>query len=218
VAEDDPELAQTVAEGLRRSAMAVDVALDGVQALERVAINEYDVIVLDRDLPHVHGDDVCRRISEEPSRPRILMLTAAAAVDDRVAGLAIGADDYLPKPFGFAELVARIHALARRPTRAAPPILYAGDLRFDAARRRVERAGREIRLTAKEYAVLEVLLRAEGAIVSAEELLERAWDENIDPFTATVRVTIANLRSKLGRPPIVETLVGAGYRIKESIS
>ena len=214
--EDDSDLAQTLAEGLLQRAMAVDVALDGPEALEKIGLNAYDVVVLDRDIPGVHGDDVCRFIVEQGTGPRVLMLTASAGLEHRVEGLGIGADDYLPKPFAFVELVARIHALARRPSRADKPILRHGDLAFDVARRRVYRSGREIRLTAKEYAVLEVLMRANGAVVSAEDLLERAWDENVDPFTATVRVTIANLRSKLGPPPVVETLIGAGYRMRSA--
>ncbi len=196
--------------------MPVDVAVDGSQALDKIALSEYDVVVLDRDLPQVHGDDVCRWIVGQDVGPRVLMLTAAAGLQQRVEGLEIGADDYLTKPFAFEELVARIHALARRPARGAKPALWASDLRTDVARHRVYRAGREIQLTAKEFAVLEVLMRAEGGVVSAEELLERAWDENIDPFTATVRVTIGNLRRKLGDPPILETLVGVGYRMPAS--
>jgi DNA-binding response OmpR family regulator len=214
VVEDDLELAQTIAEGLRQHAMPVDIASDGSEALDKITLNEYDVVVLDRDLPRVHGDDVCRVIVAQDGGPRVLMLTAAAAMEHRVDGLEIGADDYLAKPFAFAELVARIHALARRPARGTSPVLRVGDLLFDVARRHVQRGGREIRLTAKEYAVLDVLMRADGAVVSTEELLERAWDENADPFTATVRVTIANLRRKLGQPPIVETLIGVGYRIE----
>ena len=198
--------------------MAVDVAVDGSEALEKISLNQYDVVVLDRDLPVVHGDDVCRLVVERGVGPRVLMLTASGGLEQRVEGLGMGADDYLSKPFAFAELVARIHALARRPFRADKPILRQGDLAFDLARRRVYRGDREIRLTAKEYAVLEVLMRADGAVVSAEELLERAWDENVDPFTATVRVTIANLRSKLGHPPVVETLIGAGYRVRRPSS
>jgi DNA-binding response OmpR family regulator len=216
VAEDDVELARTLAQGLRQLTMAVDLALDGSDALDKLALNSYNVVILDRDLPLIHGDEVCRWIAEQDSGPRVLMLTAAAGLEYRVEGLEIGADDYLPKPFAFAELVARIHALARRPARGDPPVLRAANLTFYLARRRVERAGVEISLTTKEYAVLDVLMRADGAVVSAEELLERAWDENVDPFTATVRVTIANLRSKLGDPPIVETLIGSGYRIKGS--
>jgi DNA-binding response OmpR family regulator len=217
IAEDDVELADTLARGLRRRAMAVDLAHDGSEALDKLAFSTYDVVILDRDLPGVHGDEVCRWIVERTTRPRVLMLTAAAGLRERVEGLQLGADDYLPKPFAFDELVARVHALARRLEIGQAPVLRAGDLTFDVARRRVDRAGTEIRLTAKEYTVLEVLMRADGAVVSAEQLLERAWDENVDPFTATVRVTIANLRSKLGAPPIIETLVGTGYRIKEAM-
>jgi DNA-binding response OmpR family regulator len=216
IVEDDAELADAIVEGLRQQAMVADVALDGDAALEKASMNSYDVVVLDRDIPRVHGDDVCRRIVERGAGPRVLMLTAAAQLEDRVGGLGLGADDYLTKPFAFPELVARIHAVARRPARATPLVLVAGDLTFDVARRRVWRGEREIRLTAKEYRVLEVLMRADGAVVSAEELLERAWDENIDPFTATVRVTIANLRAKLGEPPSIETVIGAGYRIRRA--
>jgi DNA-binding response OmpR family regulator len=218
VVEDERDLAQTIAHGLRTHAMAVDIAFDGEAALEKVAVNDYDVVVLDRDLPLVHGDEVCRRIVTQQSSPRILMLTAAAGLEHRVEGLEIGADDYLPKPFAFAELVARIRALARRPRPAVAPVLRAGDLTFDVPRHRVSRRGTEIKLTAKESAVLEVLMRADGGVVSAEELLEHAWDENVDPFTATVRVTIANLRHKLGEPQIVETVIGAGYRVVASPS
>jgi DNA-binding response OmpR family regulator len=213
IVEDDAELADAIVEGLRHQAMVADVALDGDEALEKASMNSYDVVVLDRDIPRVHGDDVCRRIVERGAGPRVLMLTAAAQLEDRVGGLGLGADDYLTKPFAFPELVARIHAVARRAARATPLVFVAGDLRFDVARRRVWRREREIRLTAKEYRVLEVLMRADGAVVSAEELLERAWDENIDPFTATVRVTIANLRAKLGEPSSIETVIGAGYQI-----
>jgi DNA-binding response OmpR family regulator len=216
VVEDERDLAQTIAQGLRAEAMAVDVAFNGEEALEKIGVNDYDAVVLDRDLPLIHGDEVCRRIVEMRPSPRVLMLTAAAGLEHRVEGLEIGADDYLPKPFAFAELVARIHALARRPTPPVAPVLRAGDLTFDVPRHRVSRGGTEIRLTAKESAVLEVLLRADGGVVSAEDLLEHAWDENVDPFTATVRVTIANLRRKLGEPQIVETVIGAGYRVVPS--
>ena len=216
VVEDDADLAEAIAEGLRHEAIAVDVALNGDDALAKLGWNTYDVVVLDRDLPGVHGDEVCRRIVERGTGPRVLMLTAASRLDDRVDGLATGADDYLTKPFAFRELVARVHAVGRRAVGGTRPILEARDLAFDVARRRVHRGGTEIRLTAKEYRVLEVLMRADGAVVSAEELLERAWDENLDPFTATVRVTIANLRAKLGDPPVVETVIGAGYRIAGS--
>jgi DNA-binding response OmpR family regulator len=213
VVEDDRGLADVIAEGLRRHAMAVDVVYDGSAALEKISIYEYDVVVLDRDLPVIHGDDVCREIVERGKGPRVLMLTAASDLDRRVEGLGLGADDYLAKPFAFPELVARVQALARRPERVIAPVLRAGDLTVDVPRRRVERDGRTIDLTAKEFGVLEVLMRADGAVVSAEQLLEQAWDENADPFTATVRVTMANLRRKLGDPPIVQTVIGAGYRI-----
>ena len=216
VVEDDAELARAIAEGLRHQAVAVDIAHQGDEALAKLGWNTYDVVVLDRDLPGIDGDEVCRRVVEGGTGPRILMLTAATGLDERVDGLGIGADDYLTKPFAFQELVARIHAVSRRTLRGAAPVITARDLAFDVPRRRVHRGSREIRLTAKEYRVLEVLMRADGEVLSAEELLERAWDENIDPFTATVRVTIANLRAKLGDPPVVETVVGAGYRINRS--
>ena len=196
--------------------MAVDVALDGSEALDKVNVNEYDVVVLDRDLPLIHGDEVCRAVVELGRGPRVLMLTASTGLEHRVHGLAIGADDYLAKPFAFAELVARVRALARRPSNVHRPILRHHDLEFDVAARRVFRGQREVHLTAKEYAVLEILLRAEGGVVSAEELLERAWDENADPFTATVRVTMSNLRRKLGQPQLVETVIGVGYRMGDS--
>lgn len=213
IVEDEERLAQTIARGLRREGMAVDVALDGGTALEKTTVNDYDVIVLDRNLPGVHGDQVCTALAAEESRARILMLTAAGAIEDRVTGLNLGADDYLPKPFAFDELVARIRALGRRASRPAPPILEAGDLRLDPARHEVERGGVRLDLTKKEFGVLEVLLAAEGRTVSAEELLERVWDENIDPFTNVVRVTIMTLRKKLGDPPVLETVTGVGYRI-----
>jgi two-component system, OmpR family, response regulator VanR len=213
IAEDEQRLALTVARGLRRGGWAVDVAHDGTAALERVGLVDYDVVVLDRDLPGVHGDDVCRRIVASSRSPRILMLTAAAGVGDRVAGLELGADDYLPKPFAFDELVARLRALQRRSGVASPPVLEHGDLLLDPARRQVERAGAPIALTPKEFGVLEELLRARGAVLSAEDLLHRVWDEHTDPFTNTVRVTLMNLRRKLGEPAVIETVIGAGYRI-----
>ena len=213
VVEDHEELAETVAIGLRREGMAVDVALDGAVALQRAAVYGYDVIVLDRDLPEVHGDRVCERLMEQGARARVLMLTASGGIEDRVSGLSLGADDYLPKPFAFAELVARIRALARRAQPALPPVLSSGDLRLDPAQRVAHRAGRRLDLSAKELAVLELLLSAGGAVVSAEQLLERAWDEAADPFSNVVKVTISRLRRKLGEPPIIETVPGAGYRI-----
>ncbi len=213
VAEDDEVLARAVAAGLRREGMAIDVALDGDAALERVAANHYDVVVLDRDLPGVHGDDVCRALAAERSPSRVLMLTAARSVKDRVEGLDLGADDYLPKPFDFAELVARIRALGRRAAAPLPASLRHGDLSMDPARRVAVRAGRRLPLTTKELAVLECLLAADGRPVSAEELLDRVWDEAADPFTTTVKTTIRRLRAKLGDPPVIETIRESGYRI-----
>jgi DNA-binding response OmpR family regulator len=213
VVEDEQLLADAVAEGLRRESFAVDVAYDGDGALQRLGVNEYDVLILDRDLPAVDGDEVCRRVSAEQPETRILMLTAASAVADRVAGLSLGADDYLGKPFAFTELVARVRALGRRARAATPPVLERGDLRLDPNRREVLRAGHYVVLTRKEFAVLEELLRADGAVVSAEQLLERAWDEHIDPFTNVLRVTVMTLRRKLGDPPVIETVSGVGYQI-----
>ena len=211
--EDHQELAETVADVLRSEGMAVDVALDGQAALDRAAVNGYDVRVLDRDLPVVQGDEVCRALAAGGSPSRVLMLTAAGSVEDRVDGLELGADDYLPKPFAFTELTARIRALCRRRGPALPAILSCGDLRLDPARRTAIRAGRRLALSPKELAVLEYLMAAAGRIVPAEELLERVWDEAADPFTATVKVTIGRLRAKLGDPPLIETVREAGYRI-----
>jgi DNA-binding response OmpR family regulator len=212
VVEDQVELADDIAEGLRDQGIAADVAYDGASGIERALMNRYDVVVLDRDLPRVHGDAVCAALVGAPSEARILMLTAAATVSDRVDGLNLGADDYLIKPFAFAELVARVHALARRSPATAPLVVKEG-LVFDRARRRVSRDGRPLSLTRKEMGVLEVLLVAEGGVVSAEELLERVWDEHADPFSHTVTVTIARLRRKLGEPDPIETVVGSGYRL-----
>lgn len=211
--EDHVELAETVATGLRREGMAVDVALDGNDALAHLALTDYDVLVLDRDLPGVHGDQICRSLVAERRDGRILMLTAAGTIEDRVDGLSLGADDYLPKPFAFAELVARVRALGRRSRAALPPALVHGDLRLDPANRLASRGGERLALSPKEFAVLEYLLGAAGRIVSAEELLERVWDENADPFTTTVKVTIRRLRTKLGEPPVIETVSHGGYRI-----
>jgi len=213
VVEDDEEMAQTVAVGLRRAQMAVDVAFDGPGGLERALYNNYDVIVLDRDLPGMHGDAVCAELIEARCRSRILMLTAAATTEDLVDGLNLGADDYLPKPFDFPALVARIGALARRAHPAVPPVLRHSDLVVDTARRTASRAGRRLELAPKEFGVLELLLAAKGRAVSAEELLERVWDEAADPFTAAVKITISRLRTKLGDPPIIETVAKRGYRI-----
>ena len=212
VVEDHVELAETVASVLRREGMAVDLAFDGRSALVNAGVYGYDVIVLDRDLPELHGDEVCRALLERGCDARVLMLTASTTVADRVEGLGLGADDYLPKPFAFAELIARVRALARRAQPALPPLLVHGDLTFDTARRQATRAGRRLELSRTELSLLEVLLSASGVVFSAEELLRRVWDENADPATNTVRVTISRLRAKLGDPPIVETVHG-GYRI-----
>jgi DNA-binding response OmpR family regulator len=211
--EDHEELAETVAKVLRREGMAVDVALDGNAGLYRARVYDYDVLVLDRDIPGVHGDEICRTLASEGSSIRILMLTAAAAVQDRVDGFSSGADDYLPKPFAFAELIARIRALCRRVGTPLPPTLQHGDLRVDPAHRVAVRGGERLALSPKEFAVLEYLLAARGRIVSAEELLEHVWDEAADPFTTTVKVTIRRLRAKLGEPSIIETVARGGYRI-----
>ncbi|MEV4642040.1 response regulator transcription factor [Actinoplanes sp. NPDC049548] len=213
VVEDDKEMAQTVALGLRRARMAVDVALDGRSGLDRALYNDYDVIVLDRDLPGMHGDQVCAELMAARCRSRVLMLTAAASTEDLVDGLNLGADDYLPKPFDFPALVARIGALARRAHPAVPPVLHHGDLVVDTARRAVTRGGRSLELAPKEFGVLEVLLAAGGRAVSAEELLERVWDESADPFTNAVKIVVSRLRTKLGDPPIIETVAKSGYRI-----
>ena len=213
IAEDEPRVAAAVARGLRREGMAVDVAGDGAAALLKARVAPYDVVVLDRDLPAVHGDEVCRTLAAERPDTKILMLTAAAAVDDLVDGLALGADDYLAKPFRFAELVARLRAVARRRGEPRPPLLAAGDLVLDPAARTVTRAGRPLALTAKELGVLEVLLAAEGSVVGIDELRERVWDEQLDPLSNTVRMTVMTLRRKLGDPPVVETVRGAGYRL-----
>jgi DNA-binding response OmpR family regulator len=213
VVEDHAKLALAVAAVLRREGMAADVAFDGEDALAKAAVSRYDVIVLDRDLPRRHGDDVCRALVAEGGESRLLMLTASATIDDRVEGLGIGADDYLPKPFNIAELVARIRALARRSRPALPPVLARGDLTLDPARRVATRGGRRLELSPKEFAVLELLLAAQGSVVPAEELLERVWDEAANPFTNTVKMTISRLRAKLGDPPVITTAAQAGYRI-----
>src|SRR5215468_5382952 len=213
VIEDHAEMAETVAVGLRRAQMAVDVALDGTAGLDRALTNGYDVIVLDRDLPGMHGDQVCAELVAAGCRSRVLMLTAAAASEDLVDGLGLGADDYLPKPFDFPVLVARIGALARRAHPAVPPVLRHADLVVDTARRRAWRAGRALELAPKEFGVLEVLAAARGRAVPAEELLERVWDEFADPFSTAVKITISRLRAKLGDPPLIETVPKAGYRI-----
>jgi len=213
VIEDDRELAEAIGVGLRQEQLAVDVVLDGQAGLERALVTGYDVIVLDRDLPGRHGDDVCAGLIAARSRSRVLMLTAAATIEDRVDGLRLGADDYLPKPFAFAELVARIRALLRRAQPGLPPVLVSGDLTVDPSRRQASRSGRPLDLGPKEFGVLELLLSAEGRVVSAEEILERVWDEMADPFTTAVKVTMSRLRRKLGDPPVIETVAQAGYRI-----
>jgi DNA-binding response OmpR family regulator len=216
VAEDFEVLARSIGTGLRREGMAVDVTLDGDDALEHLAATRYDVVVLDRDLPGVHGDEVSRRIAASGAGSRVLMLTAASTIRDRVEGLGLGADDYLPKPFDFAELVARVRALARRSAPAVPPVLAVGDLSLDPGRRVALRGGRRLDLSPKEFAVLECLLAAGGRVVSAEELLDRVWDEMADPFTTAVKSTIRRLRAKLGDPPVVGTVREGGYRIEDA--
>jgi DNA-binding response OmpR family regulator len=222
VVEDEAVLAAAITRGLRREGLAVDQSHDGEDALDKLAVNRYDLVVLDRDLPRVHGDEVCQRlvetngsrvVTDSGRRPLILMLTASGTVEDRVDGLNLGADDYLGKPFAFAELVARVHALGRRPGEPRPAVLERHGVRLDPARREATRDGHFLHLTRKEFGVLEVLMTANGAVVSAEDLLERVWDEHADPFTNTVRVTLMNLRRKLGRPPLIETVIGSGYRL-----
>jgi DNA-binding response OmpR family regulator len=213
VVEDAQRLADAIARGLRAEGMAVDVAYDGVEGHQKATLTRYDVVVLDRDLPEMHGDDVLTEIVSASDTTRVLMLTASSGVEDRVDGLSLGADDYLTKPFAFPELVARIRALGRRSSPAVKPVLRAGDLELDPAKRTATRSDRPLELTRKEFGVLEVLLAAGGSVVSSEELLERVWDENADPFTTTVRVTMMTLRRKLGEPGIIDTVVGSGYRL-----
>jgi two-component system, OmpR family, response regulator VanR len=213
IAEDERRLADAIARGLRREGMAVDLAPDGTDALFKARVTRYDVLVLDRDLPGIHGDEVCRAVREERPDTGILMLTAAASLGDLVQGLSLGADDYLAKPFRYAELVARIHALARRSSPSRAPVLRHRDIELDCARRSVTRSGSEVQLARKELGVLEALMASDGATVSAEELLERVWDDQIDPFTNVVRMTIMTLRRKLGDPPVIETVIGVGYRM-----
>ncbi|MBO8192009.1 response regulator transcription factor [Streptomyces oryzae] len=213
VVEDDQEMAQAVAVGLRRAQMAVDVAYDGKSGLDRALFNDYDVIVLDRDLPGRHGDEICSELVRSGRRSRVLMLTAAASAEELVDGLNLGADDYLAKPFDFPVLIARIGALARRSHPVVPPVVRHGDLVVDTARRKVTRGGRPLELAPKEFGVLELLLSAKSRAVPAEELLERVWDEAADPFTTAVKITISRLRAKLGDPPVIETVAKRGYRI-----
>ena len=213
VVEDFAVLARTIGLGLRREGMAVDVALDGNTALEHLGLTRYDVVVLDRDLPGVHGDEICRRLVADGTESRVLMLTAAGTVRDKVEGLGLGADDYLAKPFDFSELVARVRALGRRSSPALPPTLEYGDVVLDSNKRVVFRAGRRLDLSPKEFSLLECLLASAGTVVATEELLERVWDEAADPFTTAVKTTMRRLRSKLGDPPVIETVREVGYRI-----
>jgi DNA-binding response OmpR family regulator len=213
VADDERLLADTIAVGLRRAAMAVDIAYDGGQAIEKIQVNRYDVAVLDRDMPGETGDDVCRWIAEHRLATRVLLLTAACGIYDRVEGLGLGADDYLTKPFAFAELVARVQALARRTAPALPPVLECDGVVLDVATRTASRDGRPLALTHKEFGLLHALLRAQGQAVTTEDLLEQVWDEHTDPFTNVVRVTVSTLRRKLGEPQIVQTVPRAGYRV-----
>jgi DNA-binding response OmpR family regulator len=213
IVEDEPSLAETLAKGLRRRGFAVDVALDGTDGLGKALVNDYDVVVLDRDLPGVHGDEICRRLGHEGRTARVIMLTAASSLDDLVGGLSLGADDYLTKPFRFDELVARVEALGRRGGAPAPTTVAVADLVVDIGRHEVRRGDQTIRLTARELAVLELLARADGRTVSAEELLEKAWDDQADPFTTSVRVIVSRLRAKIGEPPLIHTVIGRGYRM-----
>lgn len=213
IIEDEEVLASTIARGLRREGIAVDISLDGLSGFEKASVNDYDVIVLDRNLPGMHGDEVCARLAAYGGQARILMLTALGGLRDKVAGLDLGADDYLGKPFAFEELVARVRALARRGGPPRPPVLRRRGVELDPASRRASRDGHELDLTNKEFGVLGVLLAANGDIVSSEELLEKVWDENTDPFSNVVRVTVMTLRRKLGEPGLIDTVAGAGYRL-----
>lgn len=213
ITEDELYLAEAIQTVLRREAIAADIVGDGASALEMLVVNDYDIVILDRDLPHLHGDEVCRRINTDHPEIRVLMLTAARRVEDKVAGLSIGADDYLSKPFEFSELIARLRALDRRRTPAEPTVIDYGGIRLDPFRREVTRAGHFVHLSRKEFAVLELLLRARGGVLSAETLLEKAWDANADPFTNAIRVTISTLRKRLGSPPVILTVPGVGYRV-----
>jgi len=213
VIEDERTLADAIARGLRRAGMAVDVAYDGTNGHEMAFVTRYDVLVLDRDLPGIHGDEICADLAAAGTLTRVLMLTASGTVADKVEGLGLGADDYLPKPFAFDELLARVRALGRRSSPVAPPVLTIGDVTLDPAKRAAARGGRPLDLGRKEFGLLEELLKAQGSVVSTEELLERVWDANTDPFTTIVRVTMMTLRKKLGDPPVIETVVGVGYRI-----
>ena len=215
IVEDELFLAEALQAGLRHEAIAADMAADGDTALELVAVNDYDVVVLDRDIPGTHGDEVCAIITREHPSVRVLMLTAASRLNDKIGGFALGADDYLTKPFALEELIVRLHALARRPAAGSQPVLEFADLRLDPFRQEVSRAGRFLKLTRKQFAVLLLLMRADGGVVSAETMLEKVWDENADPFTSAPRVTMSTLRKALGSPDLIETVSGAGYRLTE---
>ncbi|MGW8850914.1 response regulator transcription factor [Streptomyces xiamenensis] len=215
VVEDEEYLAEALREGLRLEAITADIALDGDTALERISVNDYDAVVLDRDIPGTHGDQVCRVIAENHLAVRVLMLTAAGRLRDKVGGFELGADDYLTKPFALAELVVRLRALGRRPAASAPPVLTWGELRLDPFRHEAYRAGRYLRLTRKQFAVLELLMRAGGGLVSAETMLEKVWDEHADPFSTAPRVTVSTLRKALGDPDLITTVHGSGYRLRE---
>jgi len=216
VVDDEPYLAEAIRDGLRLDAIAADIAGDGDSAWEMLNVTSYDVVVLDRDIPGPDGDEIARRLSSWAHGPRVLMLTAADRLDDKASGFESGADDYLTKPFALRELVLRLRALARRPAAATPPVQECDGIRVDAFRREVYRDGRYVALTRKQFAVLEVLVAAGGGVVSAETLLERAWDENADPFTNAVRITISTLRKRLGEPWLIQTVPGVGYRIGRS--
>ena len=216
IVEDEPFMAEAIQVGLRREAIAADVVNDGDTAIEHLAMNDYDVVVLDRDIPGVHGDDVCAHIVAEHPTCRVIMLTAARTLGDKASGFELGADDYLPKPFDFPELVMRLRALERRTQAARPPQIEAAGVRLDPFRREVVRDGRFVRLSRKEFAVLDVLMNAEGGVVSAETLLSKAWDENADPFTNTIRATVYQLRKRLGEPWVIHTVPGVGYRFGEA--
>jgi two-component system response regulator VanR len=215
IVEDEVFLAEALQAGLRHESIAADVVFDGDDALERITVNEYDVVVLDRDIPGTHGDQVCQTISREHPAVRVIMLTAASRLNDKVAGFELGADDYLTKPFALEELIVRLHALGRRPVAVSPPVLEFGDLRLDPFRQEAYRAGRYLKLTRKQFAVLHLLMQADGGVVSAETMLEKAWDENADPFTSAPRVTMSTLRKVLGPPDVIATVSGSGYRLAE---
>lgn len=215
IVEDEVFLAEALQAGLRQESIAADIVFDGDDALERVGVNDYDIVVLDRDIPGTHGDEVCAIISREHPGVRVLMLTAAGRLNDKVSGFELGADDYLSKPFAFEELIVRLRALARRPAASSPPVLEFGDLRLDPFRQEAYRAGRYLKLARKQFAVLQLLMQANGGVVSAETMLEKVWDENADPFTSAPRVTMSTLRKALGAPDPIETVSGSGYRLSE---